>query len=219
MSDLPNDITPEGAFPPEDPTPPPRRRSSKRKAPVYTYLLILFLAAFLLLAMSYFMQQRKLEGMDQSLAGLKESVSAMQGVQSLQAENEALQTQLEELEAQLDALTQERNQLAADRDTLKEGWEQSAYQAIALDWLREIQTLYEKQYYRYARPMIQEFEAYGLTEYLPTAPIYPSQETDLTTEAASDAYQRIVDTLYPDGVPALEGEHKLSLGLAILDEP
>lgn len=218
MSDLPNDITPEGAFPPEEPTPPPRKRSSKRKAPVYTYLLILFLAAFLLLALSYFMQQRKLEGMDQSLAGLKESVSAMQGVQSLQAENDALQAELDELKERLDAVSQERDQLEADRNAYQEGWESSARQAIALDWLREIQSLYEKQYYRYARPMIQEFEAYGLPEYLPTAPISPSEETGTSVEAASETYRRIVDALYPDGVPALEGEHKLDLGLAVSNE-
>lgn len=219
MSDLPNDITPEGAFPPDEPPKSsPRKRSSKRKAPVFTYLIILFLAAFILLAMSYFMQQRKLEGMDESLAGLKESVSAMQGIQSLQEENDQLRTQVEELQQQVKALTQERDELEASRDTYKKGWEQSAYQAIALNWLREIQSLYEKQYYRYARPLIQEFEAYGLKEYLPTTPISSNEVADLTIEAASATYQRIVDALYPDGVPALERSHQMSLSLAILDE-
>lgn len=220
MSDLPNDITPEGAFPPEEPPKTPsRKRSSKRKAPVFTYLIILFLAAFILLAMSYFMQQRKLEGMDESLAGLKESVSAMQGIQSLQEENGQLRAQVEDLQQQIEALNQEREELEASRDTYKEGWEQSAYQSIALNWLREIQSLYEKQYYRYARPLIQEFEAYGLKKYLPTAPIVSAEEPDLTIESASDTYQRIVNALYPDGVPTLEGYPQLSLGLAILDEP
>ncbi len=218
MSDLPNDITPEGAFPPDKPSKPSsRKRSSKRKAPVFTYLIILFLAAFILLAMSYFMQQRKLEGMDESLAGLKESVSAMQGIQSLQEENDQLRTQVEELQQQVEALTQERDELEASRDTYKEGWEQSAYQAIALNWLREIQSLYEKQYYRYARPLIQEFEAYGLAQYLPTTPILSTEVSDLTIEAASDTYQRIVAALYPDGVPALEGNHQMSL--ALLEKP
>jgi outer membrane murein-binding lipoprotein Lpp len=202
MSDLPNDITPEGAFPPER-----KRKQHKRNSPVFTYLILLFLAALLLLAMSYFMQQRKLEGMDESIAGLKESVSAMQGIESIQEENTQLRTQVEELQAQVDSLTKERDSLAEQNQEVQDDLTQSENQSVALNWLLEIQEMYDKQYYRYARPLIQEFEAYGLAQYLPTEPIQSKEVSDLTFESPAETYARIVEALYPDGVPELEGEY------------
>lgn len=208
MSDLPNDITPEE---PQAPRPPHRKRSQKRKAPVFTYLIVLFLAALLLLAMSYFMQQRKLEGMDASLAGLKDSVSAMQTVEAMQADNSKLRARVAELEEQLGTVTAERNDLSSSlKEALKEASD-AQKETIALEWLLQIQYNYEQKYYRYARPLIQRFHAYGLQEYLPAiaaADESAMQEAheNITIESPADTYQRIVDALYPDGIPPLEEE-------------
>lgn len=201
MSDLPNDITPEE---PRTSRPAPRKRSQKRKAPVFTYLIILFLAAFLLLAMSYFMQQRKLEGMDASLAGLKESVSAMQTVEAMQEDNANLRTQVADLEKQLEEITAERDSLSLSLERSQSAADDLNKQTIALEWLRQIQNNYDRKFYRYARPMIQQFNAYGLEPYLPTVSTVNSDE--LETEAPADAYQRIVEALFPDGIPPLDEE-------------
>lgn len=175
------------------------RKPRKRQAPVYTYLIILFLAAFLLLALSYFMQQRNLAGMGEALDNLKDSVSSMQGLEAIQAENEALQEENELLQQQVEALTSERDSLLAAKEELS----QATQAAEALEWLRQIQVLYEQEYYRYARPLIQEFEATGLPQALPDSSVVDT-ENDGSVESPAAAYQRIVDALFPDGIPAAE---------------
>ena len=197
MSDTPKENLPE--TPETTPQETRSRKPRKRQAPVYTYLIILFLAAFLLLALSYFMQQRNLAGMGESLDHLKESVSSMQGLEGIQEENEALRTENEELKQQVEDLTSERDSLLSTKDELA----QVKQTADALEWLRQIQVLYEQEYYRYARPLIQEFEATGLPASLPDSSVVDTAK-DGSVESPAAAYQRIVAALFPDGIPAAD---------------
>ena len=77
-----------------------------RKAPsVIPYLVILAGAAFLLLVMAYFMQQRTA----QSVEGLSQSVSTIQSFDQLVEENQSLRGQIDSLRTEL-ALSQDRRQ-------------------------------------------------------------------------------------------------------------
>ena len=76
---------------------------------VLVYLVILFAAAFVLLLLSYFMQQRSNE---ETIDGLKQSVSAIQSAQDAFEENASLKEQLEELESQVQAQQNELSQQA-----------------------------------------------------------------------------------------------------------
>ena len=62
-----------------------------KRLSVMNYLTILFAAAFLLLLLSYLMQQRT---NSETIEGLKQSVSAMQSIDSLQKEKEGLESQV-----------------------------------------------------------------------------------------------------------------------------
>ena len=92
----------------------PRRRGS-----VLIYLVILFAAAFLVLLMSFLMQQRANQEAIDNLQQTSES--AVQSLENLLQENEALkeqngalQTQLDELQGQLDGAAQaEQEELGA----------------------------------------------------------------------------------------------------------
>ena len=79
---------------------------SHRKAPsVIPYLIILAGAAFLLLVMAYFMQQRT----TRSVEGLNESVSHLQSFDQLVEDNQSLRSQVDSLKADLaDAQSQNR---------------------------------------------------------------------------------------------------------------
>lgn len=66
-----------------------------KRLSVMNYLTILFAAAFLLLLLSYLMQQRT---NSETIEGLKQSVSAMQSIDSLQKEKEGLESQVALLE-------------------------------------------------------------------------------------------------------------------------
>lgn len=159
-----------------------RARPSK-KISVLSYLTILFAAAFVLLLWSYFMQQRKNE---EVISGLKESVSAMQSIEDLQNEKEDLSSQVDELQQQLDDKTKELTDEQNSTQKLE-------LQLDAMDWLREIQALYEKKYYKAARAMIAQFEDTGLPQYLPDASLHSYNGSE--NQSPLDEYETIVENL------------------------
>lgn len=89
-----------------------------RKTPtVLPYLVILAAAAFLLLVMAYFMQQRTA----QSVEGLNQSVNTIHSLDQLVEDNRSLREQVTQLQAEL-AATQAESQTLKDRvDNLENG--------------------------------------------------------------------------------------------------
>ena len=79
---------------------PRTRRQSQRtkKSRVVTYLAILFAAAFLLLLLSYFMQQRANE---QAITDLTQSLTSVHSLQNLVDVNTKLQSENDRLEKEL----------------------------------------------------------------------------------------------------------------------
>ncbi len=136
----------------------------KKTVSVVGYLAILFAAAFLLLLLSYFMQQRSNE---QAISGLKDSVNSFQSVETLMDTNQrliqesaALNDQAEALEQRVAAL--EREQLAAQQT--KERLEK---ELKAMDWFWRIQRAYSRGKKSEAKDLIAQFEATGLSVSLP----------------------------------------------------
>ena len=84
-----------------------RAKPGSRRS-VLIYLVILFAVAFVLLLLSYIMQQRSSE---ETIDGLKQSVSAMQSAQDAYEENALLKQQLEQLEQQAETDQAERDRL------------------------------------------------------------------------------------------------------------
>jgi septal ring factor EnvC (AmiA/AmiB activator) len=159
------------------------RARPRSKVSVLGYITILFGAAFLLLLMAYFMQQRSNERV---ISGLKESVSAMQSIDNLQEQNDSLS-------AQVDQLQQNLQQKSAELADAHRSQAEQEKQLSALDWLREIQALYNKKYYRAAREMIAEFEATGLAASLPNESLHVYDESDVLSPL--EQYNQIVDAL------------------------
>lgn len=96
MSDLPNE---EQMTPAEGRGDPPIKPKNTKSVAIY--LVILFAAAFALLLMAYFMQQRS---NNEVIGNLQNSVNQFQTVDELRAENQKLQEQLEEYEALIEEL-------------------------------------------------------------------------------------------------------------------
>lgn len=93
-----------------------------RGASVFIYLAILFAAAFVMLLMAYFMQQRNNEA---AISGLQNSqFESLDGLrqenEALQKENEALRTQVEALETALSEAEQKLE--AAEADAQEDFW-------------------------------------------------------------------------------------------------
>ena len=143
-----------------------------KKVSVMGYLAILFAAAFLLLLLSYFMQQRANE---QAISGLEAtSNNAFDSINNLIAEKDRLTEQVEDLEGQVadlqEQLEEAQSQLSGAQSDAQEAQtaQDSAQKALeAMDWFWRIQRQFSRGYYTDAANMMAEFEAAGLPQYLP----------------------------------------------------
>ena len=167
-----------------------------KKVSVMGYLTILFAAAFLLLLLSYFMQQRANE---QAISGLEAtSNNAFDSINNLIAEKDRLTEQVEDLKGQVEDLQEEladtQGQLTgaqSDADTAQTAQADARKALEAMDWFWRIQRQFSRGYYTDASNMIEEFEAAGLPQYLPQEAL-TGREGD---PSPAQQYQEIRDAL------------------------
>ena len=167
-----------------------------KKVSVMGYLTILFAAAFLLLLLSYFMQQRANE---QAISGLEATSSnAFDSINNLIAEKDRLTEQVEDLKGQVEDLQEEladtQGQLTgaqSDADTAQTAQADARKALEAMDWFWRIQRQFSRGYYADASNMIEEFEAAGLPQYLPQEAL-TGREGD---PSPAQQYQEIRDAL------------------------
>lgn len=160
------------------------------KKPVVVYIMILFIAAFLLMALSFFMHQRS---NTEALGELQHSVSAMQEVQvsqekiiKLQEEVADLQEKLSDLQAQAEEDAAASEELAQERDALER-------RSNALLALYQLQQEYAARDYAACKTLIANLEA-GLADALPqeelsggvVSPAQRYQELKAAVEARAD---------------------------------
>lgn len=133
-----------------------QQRRSQRS--VFQYITVLFAAAFLLLLMTYMMQQRlnkaEIDDLQQS------SNSTLQTLENIIAERDQLRQENQELSDQLEDAVQAAENSAA---TAKE----QARALEAMDWFWRIQRQFSRGYTRAARELAEQFEASGLVDALP----------------------------------------------------
>ena len=134
----------------------PPKVSNKRSKPVTVYLSVLFVVALLLLVMSFFMQQRSHQALEDLTTSMEESQTAA----TLQMDNQRLQYELEQAQASMDQMKEEQTALEGKAADLEK-------QAQALEWLRLIEEAVRTSYSQ-AKELVDQFEKSELTEYLPT---------------------------------------------------
>ena len=167
-----------------------------KKVSVMGYLTILFAAAFLLLLLSYFMQQRANE---QAISGLQATSSnAFDSINNLIAEKDELAQQVEDLEGQvaglqeeLDAAQSQLSDAQADAETAQTAQADAQKALEAMDWFWRIQRQFSRGYYTDAANIMAEFEASGLPQYLPQEAL-TGREGD---PSPAQQYQDIKDVL------------------------
>ena len=147
-----------------------------------SYLVILFSTAFLLLLLSYFMQQRHTD--QQVIDGLQQNMSAMQTAQNVIERNKELLDENQALRSANDALKKQAETSAAND-------EQQKNTILALDYLWRIQREYFQGRYTSARALIQAFEQAGLEDYLPDTPI-----SDPNYRTPAQQYKSIYNLLF-----------------------
>lgn len=141
--------------------------TSTGKKPVVVYIMILFIAAFLLMALSFFMHQRS---NTEALGELQHSVNAIQEVQvsqekiiELQEEVAELQQEIADLQEEIAEDAQASGELLQERDALER-------RSDALLALYQLQQQYAAKDYAACRELITDFET-GLADSLPQDPL------------------------------------------------
>ncbi|MBR2490547.1 MAG: hypothetical protein IKB65_03590 [Ruminiclostridium sp.] len=156
----------------------PPKISSRKSKPVTVYLSVLFVVALLLLVMSFFMQQRS----HQALEDLTSSMEESQDAATLQMDNQRLQYELEQAQGTISQMEETQKELeskAADAEK----------QAQALEWLRLIEEAVRTSYSQ-AKDLVEQFEKSELTDYLPTQSVVEG------AESPADVYKNIYAMLF-----------------------
>ncbi len=151
------------------------------------YLAILFAAAFLLLLLSYFMQQRNSE---QTISWLKDSASAQDSVEGLIEENKSLHQQVDQLEGEIEDLKGENTLLDSARRTQNNTINGLQDQLEAMDWLWRIQRTWSRGERGSCRELVEQFEDTGLPASLPESPL-----ADVDGPSPADQYDSLLDAL------------------------
>lgn len=143
---------------------PSKNLRSEKTAPVVNYIALLLIAAFLLLFMTYLMEQRQSA---EILDGLRTSVSAMQSVENLYDENNFLLDENNKLQQDLfieeqlvGNLQDQITSLTKDLETANTSW-----QAMDLFW--QVNEAYVLGKYTLAKELMTKMEASDLDLYLP----------------------------------------------------
>lgn len=139
------------------PVEPVDDHTPKGKKPVVVYIMILFIAAFLLMAWSFFSHQRS---NTEALGKLQSSVTAMREVQDLQDQLIALQKELSEAEKRAEALEEESS-------SKQQAIEELEMQSEAMQRLYTLQQQYSAGDYKACRQTINAFEDTGYASHLP----------------------------------------------------
>lgn len=155
----------------------PEKKPSSRK-PVVVYIMILFIAAFLLMALSFFMHQRS---NTEALGELQNSVSALQEVQATQDENIQLQEELASANDQIESLKKQLEE--ANQETAAAQAESEALLA-----LYTLQQQFSAADYDACRITMQSMEDQGLVDLLPD-----KSEQDVTSPA--QRYQQLKEAV------------------------
>lgn len=165
----------------------------KRQHSALVYLLILALAAFLLLFLAYFMQQRSSQEIMGNLNELRESMSSIQSVDDLLEDNRSLREEIAALREQLGEaqgqLVDAQGGLSQERQRAELAEEQTA----ALLLLEKLEYLCQTEQYEPARSMdgwadrlpqvLAELDAATQSQYKPGQP------------TLTERYQAVIDAL------------------------
>lgn len=107
--------------------------NNKKGGPVFGYLAIMFAAAFLMLLLAYFIQQRN---NNVAMAGLRDSISSFESMDELLDDNRALRAEVAALEDEITSLQTEHSALEKSYSALKDETDalNESYESEILSW-------------------------------------------------------------------------------------
>ena len=152
----PDEVSEEAEAPATKPEIPPARKKS-----VFTYIMIMFIAAFLLMALSFFTHQRSNE---EAITQLETSFHAtIQDIQENQEKLMALEEQLDAAREEREALEEQHKKELAAQDSVIAAKERLLE---AMTSLYSLQQTYSARDYETCKALIDAMEADGIPSLL-----------------------------------------------------
>lgn len=159
-----------------------RQEKRNQQGRVFTYLAILFAAAFVLLLMAYFMQQRTSE---QTIGTLKASITSIQSLDELIEENQALREENRELENALEyARSQYQSSIDQQKKTMSEVTEKT-HELASWEAFFEADQLFRDNMYTRCADLLRELAQHSYYATPPGA-----------EERAREIYETLVEKGY-----------------------
>lgn len=145
MSDTPKQPEPhtdetQSVKKPEETKSTPPQKPKNHGASVFTYLAILFAAAFLMLLLAYFIQQRN---NDVALDHLRDSITSYQSLDQLIEENQALDDENQRLTQELETARADSEQWQALYEGLDADYQAASAQAGTAEALLSLSIAYQ----------------------------------------------------------------------------
>ncbi len=161
MSETPNqpDSTTEEtqtAKKPEEAKSASPQKSKRRGASVFTYLAILFAAAFLMLLLAYFIQQRN---NDVAMDHLRDSITSYQSLDQLIEKNQTLGDENKQLTQDLEAAQEDSQQWQTLYEDLDADYKAASAQADTVEALLSLSIAYQGEDFETCAGILQDLAA------------------------------------------------------------
>jgi len=166
---------------------------------VFTYLAILFAAAFLLLLIAYFTQQRANEELlqknQETIEGLQNSMNPLQNLVTV---NQALEEENAKLKDQVDQLQEQTTELDAARRSQNLELNRLLDETTAMQYFWQIDEAFAKGRTKLCRELIGQMEAVSPASGSGSLADYLSKEnlTGNTRFSPYDRYQEIYEAVF-----------------------
>ena len=151
-----------------------KKPSSPTQSPASAtrYLVILFIAAFALLLITFAMERRQhqvlQEQSQEQIQDLQQNISAVQSLQNLYDENAALKEQLHQMELNMAELSDTIIGKEAELSVVNQQSEKQEKALQAMDWFWQIDEAYVRGRYTVCKQLIDQMAQLGLDSYLPS---------------------------------------------------
>jgi len=134
---------------------PPRPPAAKKSTPVFVYLAVMFAAAFLMLLLAYFIQERNNAV---QIGNLQSAMENFQSIDELMEENRQLRSELQNLQKDHSALREQYGEMQNQLTATQEFAQQISTQHTAALYLFTLENLMREERYAEAAEVFNAYQ-------------------------------------------------------------
>lgn len=180
-------------------------KKKRRGASVFTYLAVLFAAAFLMLLMAYFVQQRNNDAMRLDMQEVLPTIEMAQRLQEenqrLEKENTFLQYQSKDQQRQIDHQQEELERIRAQLED-----SETENHMLTASWYVEV--LFQNGYYENCADLLRQYHHLALKPFSHSIDLYP-HGTFIPLRELMNIEEKLVELGYMDETEVISIDESL----------